>query len=55
MIAAGLGCRKRGGNEQAEGYVQHNVLASYSYAHWGATPELPHAFVAACQRFASGL
>lgn len=46
---------RRSGSELAEGYVQHNVLASYVHAHWGATPAVPRAFVHSCQRFAASL
>jgi len=42
---------RRTGQQQLEGYVQHNVLASYIHAHWGASPALPRAFVANCQEF----
>jgi cobyrinic acid a,c-diamide synthase len=40
---------RRGGASFDEGYVTHNVLASYVHLHWGATPAVARAFVESCR------
>jgi len=34
-----------------EGWKLLNLHASYLHLHWGATPEIPHRFLAQCQQF----
>jgi cobyrinic acid a,c-diamide synthase len=43
---------RRTGQAHDEGYMVHNVLASYVHVHWGATPSVPSAFVQRCVAFA---
>lgn len=41
--------RRRGGEEQAEGYLLGNVLASYLHLHFGANPLAAGRFVSSCR------
>jgi cobyrinic acid a,c-diamide synthase len=40
---------RHAGGERAEGYVVHRALISYVHLHFASNPELPRAFVAACE------
>jgi cobyrinic acid a,c-diamide synthase len=42
--------RRRGGEAAAEGFLVHNVVASYVHAHWASNPRVAEAFVTACAR-----
>ncbi|WP_319583106.1 cobyrinate a,c-diamide synthase [uncultured Pseudodesulfovibrio sp.] len=41
---------RKGPLETPEGFVTWNVLGSYVHLHFGSNPEIPRAFVAACQK-----
>ena len=40
--------RRRGGENQREGYAKNNILASYIHAHWASNPLVAKGFVASC-------
>jgi cobyrinic acid a,c-diamide synthase len=40
--------RRRGGEATAEGFVVHNVVASYVHAHWASNPRVAESFVKSC-------
>jgi cobyrinic acid a,c-diamide synthase len=42
---------RKGGEALAEGYSQHNVLASYVHLHFGSNPEVACNLVASCRRY----
>lgn len=42
---------RKGGSTVAEGYCEHNVLASYVHLHFCSNPEVPRHLVASCRRY----
>ncbi len=46
---------RKGGKTVAEGYCEHNVLASYVHLHFGSNPEVARNLVASCRRFKDSL
>jgi cobyrinic acid a,c-diamide synthase len=42
---------RKGGEDVAEGYSEHNVLASYVHLHFGSNPEVARNLVASCQAY----
>jgi cobyrinic acid a,c-diamide synthase len=42
---------RKGGRAVAEGYCEHNVLASYVHLHFGSNPEVARNLVASCRAY----
>jgi cobyrinic acid a,c-diamide synthase len=46
---------RKGGEGVAEGYCEHNVLASYVHLHFGSNPEVARNLVASCREYKASL
>jgi len=46
---------RKGGEAVAEGYCEHNVLASYVHLHFGSNPDVARSLVASCRRYKDNL
>jgi cobyrinic acid a,c-diamide synthase len=46
---------RKGGEPVAEGYCEHNVLASYVHLHFGSNPDVARSLVASCQGYKDNL
>jgi cobyrinic acid a,c-diamide synthase len=42
---------RKGGEAVAEGYCEHNVLASYVHLHFGSNPDVARNLVASCRKY----